>query len=411
MGKTTNSLKDFNYNEALMGLVLFSLPVSLKLNSICQGLFVAYNLFLRIRHKTFFGISFFASALFIFGLQILSFYLSENQDEASKKLILFLSFIMFSFLLPKAEIRIDKVFRYLLCGTLIVMVYALLMSFYEVVFNGVRFDYGRGPDLLLKYTPHHAYLSLFILVSILVLAFQIGSNRVKSANIILIPFLFLFLFVLPSRTALLISFIVIPMFTFYFFKKKYGKKQLVSLYLILFLIALVGLSFDFARDKLVYAYYEFLNIPTEEKPFYGIGTREKIWASSMTLIREAPFFGYGIGDVQDILNREYIRKGYSSLLNLNAHSQYLQWILQYGFLLALSFVIIIVHIVRRLILIKETLLLSIWLITLLFFTTESMLNRQWGVVFFAVLLSLSIYKIYYMDFTFFFKSNDNRLRR
>lgn len=178
----------------------------------------------------------------------------------------------------------------------------------------------------------------------------------------------------------------------------------MSFFLILFLFAIAGLSLDFARDKLIYAYYELFNIPTLEKPFYGISTRKKIWSASIDLIPTTPFFGHGIGDVQEILNKEYLKQGYKDILDYNAHNQYLQSILQYGIIFSIMFIILILRILRSLIKKKEILLLSVWVVVLFFFITESILNRQWGLVFFAVLLSLSCYKIHFEKFQNYFRS-------
>ena len=138
-------LNKYNVNELLIGLTLFFLPISLKLNSICLILFFIYNLYLRIWYRTFFGIQFFVVGIVFFVIQLLSFFLSENIDEAMKKLILFLSFPVLAILFPRSEIQIDRVFRYLLYGVLIIMAYAFIRSAYEVIFLNVRFDYGRGP--------------------------------------------------------------------------------------------------------------------------------------------------------------------------------------------------------------------------------------------------------------------------
>jgi len=395
-------LNRYNLNEVLIGLTLFFLPISLKLNSICLILFFVYNLYLRIRFKTFFGIQFFIVGIVFFIIQFLSFFLSENIDEAMKKLVLFLSFPVLAILFPKTEIQIDRIFRYLLYGVLIIMVYAFMRSAYEVIFLNVRFDYGRGPELLLKYTPHHAYLSLFIIISILVLTYQIGMNKIKSINVLIIPVLFLFLFILPSRTGLLIAFLILPVFMFIFLNRKYSVRQLFVLLLALVVLSLIGLSIDFTKDKLLYAFYEFLNIPTEEKPFYGITTRQKIWESCMYLIPRTPILGFGIGDIQEVLNVQYHIQGYNEIININAHNQYLQNILQYGVILSSIIVALFFMVIRKLALRKEWLLFSIWTITLLFFATESMMNRQWGVVFCTILLTLSCYKLNLKKFERFF---------
>ncbi|PIB28702.1 hypothetical protein BFP77_08685 [Maribacter sp. 4U21] len=386
-------LKDFHFNEFFFGISLFFLPISIKVNSWCLIIFFIYNLYNRIKEKSLFCLKFFLFPIIIFIIQLVSFFLSTNHIEASKKLLLFMVFPLLSFFFPKRDVRIEKVFRYLMFGVIIVLVYAFLRSTYDIVFLNERFDYGRGPEILLKYTPHHAYLSLFIIVSIVVLMYQIGKNQISFTNIYIIPFLFISLFLLPSRTALLIAFIIIPLCSFSFFKDRYKYKHIVLFLALLFVLSVVGLSVDFTRDKLLYAYYELRNIPTTEKPFYGISTRQKIWETGLNLVHKTPFFGYGIGDIGEVLNMEYVKRGYDDITDLNAHNQYLQNILQYGLLFSSIIVWIIFEVIRKLISHKDWFLVWIWIITILFFGTESMLNRQWGAVYFAILLILSCYKI------------------
>lgn len=385
------SLKEnkFNFNELLLGFSLLSLPISIKINSFCLVLFFVYNVFHRFKENSLFGLNFFLFPIIIFVIQFISFCVSTDQNEASKKIILFLAFPLLAIFFPKRKVVIDKIFKYLLFGVIIVLVYAFLRSAYDIIFLNERFDYGRGPEIFLKYTPHHVYLSLFVIISILVLIFQIGNNKVSFGNIYIIPFLFITLFLLPSRTALFIAFTILPLCSISFLKDRYNLKQIFLFLILLFTISLIGLSIDFTRHKLLYTYYELFNISTVEKPFYGITTRQKIWETAFSLIPQTPFFGYGIGDIQEVLNIEYSKRGFDDIINFNVHNQYLQNILQYGFLLSLIICYIIFEVIRKLTFLNEWLLVWIWIITLLFFGTESMLNRQWGVVFFATLLILS----------------------
>lgn len=384
-------LKELNVNQLLLGLSLFFLPISIQLNSICLILFFIYNTYLRIRERSLFGLNLLFA--FIFSIQSISFFLSSNYVEASKKLILFLVFpLLFSFF-PRKQINVDLVFRYLLCGVVLMLVYTFLRSAYDIIFLNQRYDYGRGPEILLRYTPHHVYLSLFVITTIIVLINQIGRNLISFTNIYIVPFLFITLFLLPSRTALLIAIIIIPLCTIIFLKGKYSFKHIIIFTTILLLVSIIGLSIDFTRDKLLYAYYELFNVPTAEKPFYGITSRQKIWETCFNLINRTPLLGFGIGDTQEVLNAAYLKNGFTDVVNLNAHNQYLQNILQYGLLLSSIIVFIFLWIILKLIMYKEWLLVWLWIIILLFFATESMLNRQWGVAYFAMLLFLSCYRL------------------
>ncbi len=394
--KKINGIGAYNLNEILIGFILFSLPVSIKLNSICLILFFGYNLYLRIWKRNFSGLKYFSLGMVIYIIQFVAFLISDDVNEATKKLILFSSFPILAILLPKSEIKVGIVFKYLFYGLLIILGHAVLRSTYDIIFYDVRFDYGRGPDLLLKYTPHHAYLSIYTLSSILTVSYLLGKSKIRNYHIIFLPILYLTLFLLPSRMALIMGFSIVPIFMFIFFKDKYEpKKMIIIISFSLLVLSIIGFTIDFTRDKILYTIYEILDVSTQEKPFYGISRRELIWKSCIGLIKETPFLGYGIGDIQNILNAQYIKNGFLEIKDMNCHNQYLQNILQYGLFLSTIFLIKILHIITQLYKKKEILLLSIWLIILSFCFTESIFNRQWGVVFFAVTLNLSLYRIYF----------------
>ena len=84
--------------------------------------------------------------------------------------------------------------------------------------------------------------------------------------------------------------------------------------------------------------------------------------------------------------------GYDEVKGYNAHNQFLQFVLQYGFLLSILILILIARILTLLVKKKEELLLSFWIVLLMFCLSESILNRQWGVVFFPYFYAFLVIK-------------------
>ncbi|MFP2997927.1 O-antigen ligase family protein [Spongiivirga sp. MCCC 1A20706] len=389
-------LKDYNVNEILLGLTLFSLPISTALNSVFLVLFFLYNLFYRIKHRSFKDMIYYSPAYIIFFIHLIGYFVSEYREDAAKKAVLFLSFFFLPFLFQPIGkiIKIEKMILYLFYGILLITIYAFGRSVYDILILDVRYDYGRGVDLLLNYTPHHTYLSMYILSVILGISYLIGEKKVTYHLSISLPFLYLMIFLLPSRTAIILALTIVPFFIFNFLKNRFDKTKMVTVLLLSFaLLVILGFSIDYTRDKMVYAFYEVFNISTKEKPFYGISRRRIVWNTCLNLIEKAPFLGYGIGDVQHILDTTYIANEHFELKKINAHNQYLQNILNYGVFFSTIFAGIIIWVLAKLVKRKESLLISIWIVIITISFTESILQRQWGVVFFSIILIMSLYRI------------------
>ena len=232
-------------------------------------------------------------------------------------------------------------------------------------------------------------MSMFILISIYaILVGQIDFGKNKK-SIFITPFLYLFLILLGSRMAILLGVFVLPIFLF---KRLKGKKEYKKFVLFggvfSLIILIVGLSNDFVLDKIIYSYYDLLNIPTKEKPFLGVSYRQQVWYTVVDLIYQSPFWGYGIGDVQEVLNNSYEN---SDIKGLNAHNQYFQFILNYGIFISLVLFFLTFRVIKQCIINKQSILFFSWLILLFFCLSESILNRQWGLVLFALILNFSIY--------------------
>ncbi len=131
-----------------------------------------------------------------------------------------------------------------------------------------------------------------------------------------------------------------------------------------------------------------MGITTDEKPFFGVSFRQKVWGTAYTLITESPILGYGIGDIQEVLNISYTDK---EVVGLNAHNQYLQLLLHHGIIIFLGLMILLFKTIKKCLNHRQNLLVFSWTVLLFFCLTESILNRQWGVVLFAFVLNYTIY--------------------
>lgn len=114
--------------------------------------------------------------------------------------------------------------------------------------------------------------------------------------------------------------------------------------------------------------------------------RVLVWKSSAEVISNNPLTGTGTGDAKDALLEVYQREGMTGAYKhqLNSHDQFLQTFVAIGvpgFLaLLLSFIIPLSMAIRR----RNSIYLVFLLLVFINFITESMLETQAGVIFYAV---------------------------
>jgi O-antigen ligase len=130
------------------------------------------------------------------------------------------------------------------------------------------------------------------------------------------------------------------------------------------------------------------NVTTEESN----GVRVLIYETAIDIIKSNYAIGVGTGDIKVELMKEYKARNMTGALEnkLNAHSQFLETFIGQGIagisLLLLLFLIPFINSIKT----KNWLLMTFVFIVALNFLTESMLNTQAGVVFFAFFYSFFV---------------------
>lgn len=127
----------------------------------------------------------------------------------------------------------------------------------------------------------------------------------------------------------------------------------------------------------------------------GDGVRVLIWNESFNIFLENPIFGVGTGDIKDELLINYEEKGFSKAKNrrYNVHNQLLQAAATLGILGFFSLLISLIYPLYFAVKFKLFAETFIMLSFAMGFLTESMLEIQIGVVYFAVFTSLVWWKI------------------
>jgi O-antigen ligase len=122
-------------------------------------------------------------------------------------------------------------------------------------------------------------------------------------------------------------------------------------------------------------------------------SRIAVWQAALEIISENFMTGTGTGDVKDALIKKYSEKGMSFAreMKLNAHNQFIQTFAAVGvigfIILLSSFFFTTLYAWKR----KKYFYLIFLLLAFVNFTTESMLETQAGVVFYAFFNSVLLF--------------------
>ena len=318
-----------------------------------------------------------------------------------------LSFIVFPFVLiyPGDTVKkkiglLLKIFSlstllYILICFCIAVIRSVYFSKGTFTFNPhpPEFDYENyffGPNF--AFLQHPTYLAMYVLFSVFVSFESFFDVRLRKilkifwliAGIILL----ISLYFLSSRAGILTALILIPLYFIIRFKDM--KKMWASILIIIVAIPLFIFSF-LKNDRIKYFLPETSDTSFVEK--FMIDNRIPIWKSAINVIKHNLVFGVGPGDASNELQKVYKNAGYTEMYydNLNAHNQYLEVLLGTGLIGFLIYISILSFIVYRAILKKNLLFILYILIMLMFFLSESILNRIAGVTFFSLFSFLLLY--------------------
>lgn len=250
---------------------------------------------------------------------------------------------------------------------------------------------------------HPTYFSLYIAFAIALLLYQchMGFARfsfLKKLIVVLTLLVFITALVFLSSRIVLIAFLILCVFSvsYYFIRKqKYSRGAFYSFIFISVIILLIYIN-PVTRFRLI---QEPLNTgfsyPGATDYWNSWNLRFLEWNSSMNIIKNNWLTGVGTGDTQEYLNREYKKVELGIFQGgLNAHNQYLQTMLDLGIA---GLLVLMVSVCRPFqIAWKEG--QGVYIVFIFLFAmcslSESMLEAQKGVVFYAFFNSLLVFHVF-----------------
>jgi len=396
----TNNL--FFYSSLL---VAFLIPLSHKITIYAIMLFVLSWLLSGqwIQNaKTAIKKSLFIILITFFLLHLVGLLYSTNMHAGWFDIEVKLTMILFPLVFFLSDFLTEQKRKYLLLtfvtGTALGMFMCVGAAFYEYYANNVNnFFYMK-----LSIFHHPTYFAMYICFSLATILKYLFydesefSKFVKSIFIILIFLFAVFIYMLSSKAGIIIYFITLATMSVPALFKK--NKRIFASFILLFAVFQIWFSltqnmrFETVSKSLATAEE---NVTTAESN----GVRVLIYEAAIYIIKSNYVVGVGTGDIKDELMLEYkVRNMKGAFENkLNAHSQFLETFIGQGIagisLLLLIFLVPFISSVKS----KNWLLMTFVILVALNFLTESMLNTQAGVVFFAFFYSFFTSKNLYKN--------------
>lgn len=392
----------FAYNYSL-ALALFSLGSS-KFNSLALILFSALTIvgifkkFLQFQSKPLLYI-----LSFIYVCYVVSFFFSDNQQLAGKyleyKFSLLLLPALFSFSAPNLFApRI--IFSGLLGGITLFGLLGLSDAYNCYHESGDTVCFFSST---LSTHVHPSYMAIFVAFGIAVLLvgyFQkwfITNKWIVFALVFTLLIYTVFLLSLAGILFLIFAFIVVLfVWMFKYFRYKgivisFIIGGLVGFLLVKTVPVRIKSEFDGAFSIFSEAVQQSPNeyIQSRSYPLSGSETRLMMWMMSFQLMKEYPF-GVGSGNLDTVFEERFIQLNQPefAIQHYNPHNQFFQLAIEVGIPVLLIFLLFLACLFRKAL--KERNFLLLFLLFNLLFNClfESMLQRQYGIVFYVFLICL-----------------------
>ena len=314
--------------------------------------------------------------------------IDEYLNNLITKITLFLIPILILIGFQSNKINLSRILKFFIYGTLSSCLFCLINAVISYYFlkNDTAFTYK---SLSLFHHPSYFAMYLNFVIGIIylnnlkpIMNFKISTNL----SLIIVSFLSFFVLFTSSRTGWITNILVHLFFiSCMLYKKKINKKAIIY-----FLVLMVSFSTVIYTNKTIQSRFNEIITYTFQKIDQknvrsSTSARKKIWSTSFKLIKEKWITGYGTGLSKKVLHEQFKKDGYDYLFkkNYNSHNQYLQVFLDqgiFGFLLLVFFTFGVLYLSLK----QKDFIYALFLVVMILnFMTESILETQSGVIFFA----------------------------
>lgn len=241
---------------------------------------------------------------------------------------------------------------------------------------------------------HATFLSLQIAMALFYLLTRLFEPRplyLKAGLYMAVILLFAGIIHLGSKAVLVVVLIGVNIVIPYFMIPATKRLRFVTAATVLSLIVIAcSVSVGSFKERFVTDLANDLSKPVTDE---SVEPRLVRWEAAMQLIKQKPVFGYGAGSELSILGNKYFHdKLYIAYLNrLNAHNQYLTFLLNSGIIGLLIYLAILFYMVRTALWRRDMLFFVFALLIITVSLSESLLNAEKGVYFYSFFLSFLVF--------------------
>lgn len=391
------------FTPMFVALFLVSIALPLKINTAfiyCLGLLALY-LFIKRDKKIIHLPVFYAATILVAGTHALHYWIQPENEllnfELEKKIPFFLIPLFFSVIDVKNTL--PKIMKLVAFGASLIGVLMLLFAGFHFI-QSAKSDVFYYHNLVSVVSGNAIYYSLFFCIALL-FAFELLITNKKRSYIIPITLLTVVILLLSSK---LFTLLLVLIFLYY----ALIQVKTIAFKTSLIVVFIVGLVFSFQKISERFKEIDRTNLLETKQSinpattFDGFSLRKELIALGLELKAEHSsqmFIGLGPGICQEKLNQKLIDKQFytgeneqskSGFYNYNFHNQYLQTLLETGWI---GLIALVIMLLTPFLIIEKEHRRIVFFINGLFlfgFLTESFLSRQMGIVSFLSFNSLFI---------------------
>ncbi len=392
LGQKVNSLfREFDIIFALL-LTIVATFVFQKLNAQLLALLFIAQLSLLVKHRKvqFNTTRYFWVLTALFALALLGLSYTNNVSRGLDIMGRQISFLIFPlfYCLYKVK-RIQVLFKAYCINIFLLILLSEGDTIYRFFYKGDTFPLSLDLFLSYRYTGaeltsllgiHNSYFGMYIVfANVLLLSFlQRNRNTVISLLLFLVVGIqSLFLLQMVAKIAIILNTILIPISIIYLLVKQRKLKLLLFSGILMASITFFSLSYLKLPLERITERYQELSLGEDASR----ETRIKLWNAALPVIENNIIFGVGTGDVEDKLHEAYEKN--EILSKSNIHNQYLDYLMRYGILGLLVFLIVLGYAFAHAIKTKNYIYFCFTLIIMVSCFTENIFSRQWGITFYA----------------------------
>jgi hypothetical protein len=341
----------------------------------------------------------FVPPLIYFSLYLISLILQKGNVRLLETYLMFLFIPLLGFTIISHEFaqkRINILLKLFVAGLIMISLF-LIIRIVVIFFINVP-EEQTFTEYFNKHNPeyvswgfsvleHPTYLSLKLIFAFIILFFNADCWKIRGYikwGIFLIFTLTIFL--LASKAGIL-AWIVTTLFLIIVNLRKKSISPAAYLVILSFVIGLTIISVKKLERISFFIVYTQRGLAQKNFDWKNLDQRTRNWYAASVLIKNKPLTGNGIVRTEERMVEVYNRNGFTeeAKLMMNAHNQFLEAQMTFGIagIIAL-FWMLLTPVLYRHHLAFRSLAVPFIILFSFFSLFESMLNRQWGIMFFLL---------------------------